>query len=265
MSGYENKGHILYTDNYYTSLKLLDKLATLGIAMCGSVRLERVHKSLKQSITKEVLKTMKRGDSIYYHNENRCVVVWKDAKYVKLLFNHLPSPSDSTSLRRWGEGGSIINLPCPRAIRDYFYSARSIDVVNQLHYSYPLGRKSKSARSRLVWWLFDICVVNAYTIWAAGQPTMTQLTFRLELMHEMASAHRQDQRLAAESAAAVRGIPLAKDHYPVKVAEQKDCAQCSHRPQHRKRSVYVCPACNVHLCVDGCFDAYHKELHDRRA
>jgi hypothetical protein len=205
VQGYENKGHILFTDNYYTSLKLLDKLASAGIAMCGSVRLERVHKSLKQSVTTAVLKNMNRGNSIYYHNENRCMVVWKDAKYVKLLFNHLCSPSDSTSLLRWGEGSARINLPCPRAIRDYFYAARAVDVLNQLHYSYPIGRKSKSARSRLVWWLIDICIVNAYTIWAVGRYRPKQLDFRLSLMHEMASAHLHDQSAAAES---VQQLPV---------------------------------------------------------
>jgi hypothetical protein len=41
MKGYENKNHILFIDNFFTSPSLLHHLSTKSIAVCGSVRLNR--------------------------------------------------------------------------------------------------------------------------------------------------------------------------------------------------------------------------------
>ena len=85
-----------------------------------------------------------------------------------LLYNHC-SPDENASLQRWDDSGHKVSVGCPRAIRDYFYGARSVDVSNQLHYSYLIGRKSKKAWSRLAWWLLDMCIVNAFQVWGDRQ------------------------------------------------------------------------------------------------
>ena len=94
MLPYRNKSHILFIDNYFTSVKLLDTLASVGIATCGSVRLNRVSKSLVQQISDTRLKKMERGDCISFHCKSRAVIVWKDSKYIKLLCNHRVSPTE---------------------------------------------------------------------------------------------------------------------------------------------------------------------------
>jgi hypothetical protein len=258
MKPFHNNSHILYIDNYFTSLKLLDSLASVGIATCGSVRLNRVSKSLVQQISDTRLKKMTRGESLFFHNKNRAVIVWKDSKYIKLLCNHLVSPTELTSVVRWSDENKRIKIPCPVAVKDYFHHARYIDRVNQLHYSYPTGRKAKKAWPRLVWWLIDICIVNAYKLWAIDRHCPTQLDFRSQLMHELAAALLLEKKVSRETEAQVSHIPLAKYHYPRLTHKLRDCKHCSSKSANRVKSAYICAACNVHLCVDPCFGAHHQ-------
>jgi hypothetical protein len=69
-----------------------------------------------------------------------------------LLYNHC-SPGESSSLQRWNDAGRNVQFGCPRAIHDYFYRARSVDVLSQLHYAYLPGRKAQRCWPRLAWWL----------------------------------------------------------------------------------------------------------------
>src|SRR6478609_2625193 len=109
-----------------------------------------------------------------------------------LLYNHC-SPDDIASLDRWDADGNRVSIGCPRAIRDYFFASRSVDVSNQLHYSYLIGRKSKKGWWRLAWWLIDMCIVNAFRLWVIGKEHPKQLDFREELMRSLVKQFGNDR------------------------------------------------------------------------
>jgi len=182
---------------------------------------------------------------------------WRDKKLILLLYNHI-DPNQLTTLQRWGEDGAIYQLPCPQAISDYFHHARAVDVINQLHYSYSPGRKSRKCWTRLVWWLIDICILNAFRLWQVQHSAEAHLDFRLQLARELMEclpAERRPQRGA-------HGPPgagsLAKDHYSIIVAEERDCVVCSARSHQRRQTNYACATCMQHMCIGGCFSAYHQ-------
>ena len=94
-----------------------------------------------------------------------------------MLYNHC-SPLETP--HRWIAGTTLATrfpIGCPRAIHDYFFGARSVDVSNQLHYSYLIGRKSKKAWPRLAWWLLDMCIVNAFQLWSIGKDASAAARF----------------------------------------------------------------------------------------
>src|SRR6185312_15055141 len=101
----------------------------------------------------------------------------------------------------------------PRAIRDYFYHARSVDVLSQLHYNYLIGRKARCCWPRLAWWLLDMCILNAFQLWSRGQQQPRQLDFREQLMHELLKQLPADQRPHRPSRQPNESATLAKDHY----------------------------------------------------
>jgi len=175
-----------------------------------------------------------------------------------LLYNHC-SPNEAASLQRWNDRGRKVSVGCPRAIRDYFDGARSVDVLSQLHYAYVPGRKAQRCWPRLAWWLLDMCVVNAFQLWSKGRTHHGQLRFREELMHELL------KQLPSENAPRPHGgglrpaRALASEHFTMRVDEKRDCACCSHRPAARVQTHYVCAACHVHLCIGECFAQYHSK------
>jgi len=253
---YQNQQLILFTDNWFTSPTLLNALQQRGIRLCGSVRSNRRD---MPAIGKAAVKALGQGQWIQRQKGDMSLAVWKDQKAVWVLYNHC-SPRLLSSLDRWGDEGDKVSIGCPRAIHDYFHHARSVDVLSQLHYSYPIGRRAQRAWPRLAWWLLDMCIVNAFQLWSRAMPGRNQLDFRIRLMHELLEQLPPEAHPRAGGSLHPDAHALAKDHYSLLVREDKDCKQCSSRTEHRRRTNYVCSACNVHLCLGECFHAYHTRV-----
>jgi hypothetical protein len=255
-AAYKDQGHILYTDNWFTSPALLHALAQRDIRLCGAVRSNR--KGMPD-IPVEDIRALDRGEWIQRQKGNATVAVWRDQRAMWLLYNHC-SPGEADSLERWNDCGRKVSVGCPRAIHDYFYHARSVDVLSQLHYAYPPGRKAMRCWPRLAWWLLDMCVVNAFQLWSKGQRHSGQLRFREELMHELLKQLPSEQAPRKRGAGIVHDLVLAKDHYPQHTGVLGDCKQCSSRQTVRKRSHTICAECGVHLCIGACFSLYHSHV-----
>jgi hypothetical protein len=161
-------------------------------------------------------------------------------------------------LQRWNDEGRNVSFGCPRAIHDYFYHARSVDVLSQLHYSYLPGRKAQRSWPRLAWWLIDMCIINAFQLWSKEQQHPGQLRFREELMHELLTQLPAEQKPHRDSARPNPATALAKDHYPEHTESRGDCVVCCDRSVGRTRSRFICAECDVHLCIGKCFSAYHS-------
>ena len=253
--GYEDKGHVLYIDNWFTSPAILDTLKQKGIRCCGSVRRNRRG---MPTIPDAEVRALGRGEWIQRQKDDTSLAVWKDQKVVWVLYNHC-SPDETASLDRWSEGGNKISIGCPKAIRDYFYHARSVDVLSQLHYAYLPGRKAMRSWPRLAWWLLDMCIINAFQLWSIGRDHPNQLDFRIQLMHQLLEQLPADQKPQRASKRPNPADSLAKDHYLEHAALRGDCVVCSSTSPKRVRPQFVCAKCQVHLCVGACFAAYHRK------
>ena len=236
---YHNQQLILFTDNWFTSPTLMNALKQRGILMCGSVRSNRRG---MPKIAKKHVKSLSKGECIQRQKSDMCLAVWKDQKAVQVLFNHV-SPRACTTLERWTDADERISIGCPQAIHDYFYHARSVDVVNQLHYSYLPGRKARRCWPRLAWWLLDMCIINAFKLWSIGQQHPNQLRFREELMHELLEQLPTDDKPREHGGHPPRPNAPATIHSSELAAEERDCKHCSHRPENRKQTNYICGAC----------------------
>jgi hypothetical protein len=253
-TAYQQQHYILYTDNWFTSPALLNALAHKGIRLCGAVRSNRRG---MPAIPPDDIRALNRGEWLQRQKGDATVAVWQDQRTLWLHYNHC-SPGEAGSLQRWNDSGRKVSVGCPRAICDYFYRARSVDVLSQLHYAYLPGRKAKRCWPRLAWWLLDMCIINAFQLWSKGQQHPGQLRFREELMHELL------KQLPTESIPRKRGAgrhpahALAAEHYSIRVDQERDCSLCSHRSIRRVQTHIICAACKVHLCMGACFAQYHS-------
>lgn len=253
---YQEQQLVLFTDSWFTSPTLLNALQQRGIRLCGSVRRNR--KGLPV-IPPEQVKELGQGQWIQRQQGDMTLAVWKDQKALWLLYNHR-SPLAVASLDRWSETGNKISIGCPRAVHDYFYHARSVDVLSQLHYNYLIGRKAMRCWPRLAWWLLDMCIINAFKLWSVGQGNVSQLDFREQLMLELMQQLPQGQRPHRDAALPKASYALAKDHYPISSHQDRDCHWCSSKSETRKRSRVICAECGLHLCIGNCFSEYHSQV-----
>ena len=254
---YQNMNHILFMDSHFTSPTVIDALKVRGILACGSVNRRR--RGLP-AIAEAEIDALGQGDWLHRQKEDLSLAVWKDRRVMWMLYNHI-SPTATTTLNRWSEEDGRVPVECPQAIEDYFMRARSIDVVNQLHYSYLIGRKSKRSWPRLVWWLLDVCILNAFHLWSIDQPPVRHLDFREQLMHELVAQLPADQRPQRTSKRPNPTDSLAKDHYLQHSDAERECAMCSHRRAgQRTETRFICQACGVHLCIGQCFSSYHASM-----
>jgi hypothetical protein len=255
IQSYQNQQLILFTDSWFTSPTLMNALQERGIRLCGSVRSNR--KGLPK-IDQKAIKSLRQGEWIQRQRGDMTFAVWKDQQTMKLLYNHV-SPLATASLQRWNEDGERISIGCPKAIHDYFYHARSVDIINQLHYNYLIGRKARQCWPRLAWWLLDMCIINAFKLWSIGQHHPNQLDFREQLMHELIIQLPVEQRPREHGAALKSAHALASEHFTTHADTERDCKVCSHQPHDRKLTRLVCDACGVHLCMGNCFSVYHSK------
>lgn len=253
LQGYEDRAHILFTDNWFTSPTLLLALQRKSIRLCGSVRRNR--KGMP-AISDAEASALRQGEWLQRQKGDATVAVWRDQKAMWLLYNHC-SPTEAASLERWSDAGRKVSIGCPRAIRDYFYGARSVDVLSQLHYAYLPGRKAMRAWPRLAWWLLDMCVINAFKLWSNGQQHPGQLRFREELMLELLKQLPPEHTPRKRGAGLHPAHALASEHFPKRAGSERDCVECSHQPDRRVQSRFICHACQVHLCIGDCFSHHH--------
>lgn len=81
MEGLEGKGHILYTDNYYSSPTLFKYLYERGIYACGTFRPNR--KGVPSGLKVKNLPKMtpvEKGYNKVYSKDEMVACVWKDKK-----------------------------------------------------------------------------------------------------------------------------------------------------------------------------------------
>ena len=83
----EANSHILYTDNYYTSIELLRSLRRKGIRSTGTIRKSRIRDpEIVNNFSKEAKGTIK-----FFTNTPDCdlnLLLWRDKRDVYFLSNH---------------------------------------------------------------------------------------------------------------------------------------------------------------------------------
>ena len=82
-TGLLEKGHHVYTDNYYTSMDLFEELHFQNIFTCGTIN--PIHKNLPQVVVKKNMKRNPKGNSIFWQKGAVLCFRWKEKKPVTML------------------------------------------------------------------------------------------------------------------------------------------------------------------------------------
>ena len=263
MHSIHDKGHVLFTDNFYTSVPLAKKLLKRKTHLCGTLRRNR--KYLPQSV---VSKPLKKGEVVSRRNGDIVVTKWKDKRYVLMLSTmHHGKVVDGTKHNRRGE-----LVKKPDCVFDYNEHMGGVDRLDQLISYYSPLRKTLKWYKKVVLQVFDFAVTNAFLIYKEVGGTRRNIWFRKQVIRSLISS---DDRPGPAQGSVPQVFHhhrasdlsrLAGQHYmgvlrptSSKAAPTTKCVVCRNRGV-RKETRYICRTCPSRpaLCVVPCFEDFHS-------
>ena len=128
-----DKGHHIYTDNYYTSPELMEELywhSTFSAGTCHSNR-----KGLSKVVT---LAKLKPGQSCFRRNSTLLCIKWCDKRSV-LILSTIHDAVEINTGKKDRHGNPIIK---PESVHEYTINMRGCDLSDQLMTSYSMLRHS---------------------------------------------------------------------------------------------------------------------------
>lgn len=149
---YLDFAHIIYTNNWYTSVNLVHKLLSRSTNLVRTLRSNRKHKSLEV-----IYKKLKKGETVAQKSNTGILVLkWKDKRDVLML-----STKHNDDVRHVeNRGGKMISKP--EVVLDYNNGKGIVDVCDlRSSYHTPLRRSLKWYRKVAFEVLFNTSVVNA--------------------------------------------------------------------------------------------------------
>lgn len=249
------KGKIVYFDNFFSSVALLEKLKTENTYACGTIRSNR--KGLAGNMIAD--SQMKRGDSDHRFSNLIGCWKWKDNKVVHLVSNF--HGNESATVLRKEKNGSKSAITCPVAIKDYNSYMGGVDTADRLRALYCM----------------DIAFVNSYVIHGLIMKQTTVKDFRRSVTQGLMTMKDVSQKRKTSTDNTAKAGPskrrkseysTIKDvrlgnrgiHWPTFVENRGRCEVCSLKKIQSKPHS-KCSHCNVFLCVNekkNCFAEYHE-------
>ena len=160
---------LLYFDNWFTSILLMNHLATRGIWCCGTVWVPRIPGIKK---TKDDDKNLiKKGRGAFEelkfigHPIETTYVKWFDNKIVNVFSTFAKSRPLSFVSQYDYKQGQKVHVQCPNIIKLYNSSMGVVDLADCLIELYRINIRSKKYDFRLIFLMIDMVIVNSWLLY----------------------------------------------------------------------------------------------------
>lgn len=279
--------HLLYFDNWFSSLDLFVALANRGIPALGTVRQNRLKgSSLSQDKT---LKKKGRGT----FEEQQAVVDGVEVRAVKWFDNRgvivastFASAQPVSIAERWDRKQKRkVSVPCPSIITLYNKFMGGVDALDALIAYYRIHIRSKKYYHRFFFHFVDMVVVNGWLLYRRDCDSMNVprkkqkdlLAFRLSIAQALCMQGKDlsTKKRGRPSSDVEREFQKKQRRGPAKAIPTQDIRAdaVAHWPQIdnvRQRCKFPkctghtsikCTKCDVHLCLNkkkNCFCAFHE-------
>ncbi|XP_063384488.1 piggyBac transposable element-derived protein 3-like [Cydia fagiglandana] len=162
------RNHIVFFDNFYTSLPLVYHLAKQGIHCVGTVQQNRLP-NCRLPDKKEMLKaSVPRGTHeeriTHFDGIDFSVTAWKDNKIVTLLSDYIGSEPMGISARYDKKQKQKVEIPCPKIVQEYNMHMGGVDLMDSYLGRYRIRVKSRKWYLRLFYHLLDLAVINSWIL-----------------------------------------------------------------------------------------------------
>ncbi|XP_069992304.1 piggyBac transposable element-derived protein 4-like [Penaeus vannamei] len=150
----------------------------------------------------------------------------------------------------------------PQVVADYKYGMKGVDTSDQMVVSYPSTRNSLKWSKKVLFNLFDMAVVNAFSLHKVLGGRLTQLIFRKKLAEDL-------MQLGSHHGREVRSRSISRSSLPAPVLQGIHCQISTPHGRYRRcrlcytrgvrRMTKICSGCDVPLCWTSCFEEYHTQ------
>lgn len=250
MEGYYYKGHSIYMDNYYNSVKLAHYLLEKQTYCTGTLRANR--KNNPKAIND---KKLKKGETICQYTEKGVgVVKWKDRRDVIAISSEHSHDLVNITNRR----GIIKSKPL--SIIKYNEYMSGIDRQDQMLSYYPCERKTFRWYKKLGIHFIKILLLNSYLLYNKNVKKISFYDYRLKIISTILNSGENNitKRQPTNNNAL---------HFSKKVPKNKNnkimykrCKLCSSKGVRKMMSFY-CSMCEDEpgFCLD-CFEEFHRSI-----
>ncbi|XP_071100529.1 piggyBac transposable element-derived protein 4-like [Haliotis cracherodii] len=125
------KGHIIFTDNFYTSPTLADYLLLKETYLCGTVRTNRKGYPTVQLPTGRDATRLDRGSIDWVARGDFVATMWKDNRPVYFLSTGFPPEEEGLTTKRRKKDGSREELAVTPAVVEYGKYMGGVDKLDQ--------------------------------------------------------------------------------------------------------------------------------------
>lgn len=257
MHKYFNKGHCLFTDNWYTSPILSTYLHKKKTNSCGTVRKNR--RGMPQLKSKLMI-----GKTESQYTNKMMVLKWMDRREVYMLTTfHNNNLSATEKNNRNGEP-----IFKPECVLKYNQSMGSVDKTDMLLSSIECVRKTIKWYKKVYFHLIDLSLLNSYSVYSTITGKKIPLAqFQLDLIKQIVEKYKtvHTSKRGRPTSTTTGPLRLVSRHFPSDVPSttsgkfgRRKCVVCKINKK-RTDTRYMCKICDVGLCPTHCFENFHTK------
>ena len=256
----DNSGHELYTDNYYSSIRLAEKLSEKGIGFTGTIRQNR--SGMPFHFQKDIcnLNSKNRGP-LYMRREKLLCTAWFDRKLIFGLSSHLKSGEISVQRKSksFESGTGMISIP--KLFHTYNQYMGGVDLYDQ-----KLKNHSYKHRSykwpQVVWHLVrQVILNNAFILYTYGPNNrLDSKKFKLSVARSLMFSRDSPAPTIINGCYSANLVWIDSTNK----RKRKDCVICKTKRQKRSQVSHKGSNCSLALCYESlnrdntCFQSHIK-------
>ncbi|KAJ8963998.1 hypothetical protein NQ314_005210 [Rhamnusium bicolor] len=149
-----HKNKVIYFDNYFNDIDLLERLKLEGTLACGTIRKDR--RGVPKNIASD--KSLQRGD--FDHRTSNTGITfykWKENRIVTFASNF--HGTRTIQVKRKLRDGTTSYVNAPEIVKDYNTYMGGVDYHDQLRQCYGIDRRSRKWWHRIFWGCIEIAFV----------------------------------------------------------------------------------------------------------
>ena len=249
-----DRGHIVYTDRFYTSVPLANALSSRGTGLIGT--LLRNRKGLPQEVQQSSFHLA--SDQVKaWRSDSNMVVAWrrKNKKPVVILGTAFSaSPTQALTGRR--------RLPTtkPEVVVKYNNAMGGVDLADQYSVYYSFTRRSVKWTRKAMFWAIEASTVNSYITYRLSTTNpMSHLQYRRDVILTLCSTFPTGNVRRRIMHSLPEQERLRGRHYLDIGQSRRRCHVCG--KEGRSTTQYFCKTCSNHppLHPVPCFQTYHEK------